>query len=100
MLSIELPRPNMTVVQFQFPGHGLAEVLFSYTTPVALRVGRLYFKTNETYSRTTSKHISLWLDGRTANLLTKQQVEEAVESCMAYDAYSVLEFLEGEGFCE
>lgn len=44
-------------------GNGI-KVLFSYQTPVAYSkltsVGTLRYKTNEYYSRTTSKHISQW----------------------------------------
>lgn len=37
-------------------------VFFSYSTPVAAFIpGRGYIKTDQYYSRTTSKHISQWL---------------------------------------
>lgn len=40
-------------------------VLFSYETPVAAAEntpeGRVFYKTSEYYSRTTSKHINSWL---------------------------------------
>jgi hypothetical protein len=40
-------------------------VLFSYKTPVAAYVvGRGLIKTEKKYSKTTSKHVSQWLDGR------------------------------------
>jgi hypothetical protein len=42
-------------------------VLYSYFTPVAIKLkdgGHL--KTNESFSRTTSKHITKWLDGAIA----------------------------------
>ncbi len=43
-------------------------VLFSYKTPVAAYVvGRGLIKTSKKYSKTTSKHVSQWLDGRTAS---------------------------------
>ena len=43
------------------------EVLVSYTTPVAAKLagGRL-IRTNRQYSNTTTRHINLWLGGRTA----------------------------------
>lgn len=42
-------------------------VLFSYSTPVAAYLpGRGYIRTATTYSKTTSKHISLWLGGAKA----------------------------------
>jgi len=37
-------------------------VFFSYDTPVAAHIpGRGYVRTEQPYSRTTSKHIGLWL---------------------------------------
>lgn len=40
------------------------QILFSYSTPVAYaetdQTGRHYYKTEEYYSRTTSKHINSW----------------------------------------
>lgn len=42
-------------------------VLFSYKTPVAAKIGEVaYYKTDCTWSRTTSKHINKWLNGHTA----------------------------------
>lgn len=38
------------------------QILFSYRTPVAAFVpGEGYFRTNQNWSRTTSKHINKWL---------------------------------------
>ena len=40
------------------------QVLFSYRTPVAAYVpGEGYFRTNQNWSKTTSKHINKWLRG-------------------------------------
>ena len=40
------------------------QVLFSYRTPVAAHVpGEGFFRTNQNWSRTTSKHINKWLRG-------------------------------------
>ena len=36
---------------------------FSYETPVAARVGAKYFKTEQKFSVTTSRHINKWLEG-------------------------------------
>ena len=43
-------------------------VLFSYNTPVACyeKENHKYFKTAEKFSVTTSKHVTLWLNGATA----------------------------------
>ena len=35
---------------------------FSYETPVAARVGVKYFKTEQKFSVTTSRHINKWLE--------------------------------------
>jgi hypothetical protein len=43
-----------------------ATVLFSYQTPVAACVGGTFYRTEQHYSKTTSRHINAWLDGRKA----------------------------------
>jgi len=35
---------------------------FSYETPVAARIGGEYFKTDEKFSVTTSRHINKWVE--------------------------------------
>jgi hypothetical protein len=45
-----------------------AVILFSYKTPVAAQLPQGGFvRTTQHYSRTTSKHITQWLEGRKAN---------------------------------
>ena len=41
-------------------------VLFSYKTPVACELKGKIFKTEKFWSKTTSRHINQWLDGRQA----------------------------------
>ena len=41
-------------------------VLFSYETPVAARTDLGFVRTEERFSVTTSKHITQWLNGRSA----------------------------------
>ena len=36
---------------------------FSYDTPVAAKVGATYYKTEEKFSNTTSRHLNKWLEG-------------------------------------
>jgi hypothetical protein len=36
---------------------------FSYDTPVAAKVGTAYYRTEETFSRTTAGHLDRWLEG-------------------------------------
>jgi len=43
-------------------------VLFSYRTPVAANVGGKFYRTEKSWSVTTSKHISKWLEGAKAEL--------------------------------
>jgi hypothetical protein len=48
---------------------GDSVVFFSYETPVAAFVpGRGYVKTETKYSRTTSKHVTQWIDGSSTTL--------------------------------
>ena len=71
---------NVTEVKLgdsrQCPHNYDVRVLFSYSTPVAYSVlteaGRLYYRTKQFYSRTTSKHINAWLP--------KDQAEEVEQS--------------------
>ena len=43
-----------------------ARVLFSYSTPVACELSSGYYKTAKKWSKTTSRHINLWLNGNNA----------------------------------
>jgi len=38
-------------------------VLFSYETPVACSTVNGWFKTEQWYSKTTTKHVNKWLEG-------------------------------------
>ena len=44
------------------------KVLFSYKTPVACELKGEVFKTDKFWSKTTSRHINQWLDGRQAEI--------------------------------
>jgi len=52
---------NMTEVRV-----GSKVILVSYETPVAAYVNGSVYKTSKKWSRTTSAHISKWLDGALA----------------------------------
>lgn len=60
---VTLPDSNYTVNR---------QILFSYSTPVAYaetdQTGRHYYRTEEFYSKTTSKHINGWLPKHLANV--------------------------------
>lgn len=46
---------------------GGRQVFFSYNTPVAAFIpGEGYLRTSQKWSRTTSKHINAWIDGRSS----------------------------------
>lgn len=57
--------PNQTRIAFESLGDQYF-ILFSYSTPVAASIRGKYYKTKTKFSKTTSKHISTWLDGREA----------------------------------
>ena len=38
------------------------QILVSYSTPVAARIEGVYYKTSQKFSKTTSRHISKWLE--------------------------------------
>jgi len=63
--KIEVLKVNMTVLYTDN-----YTILYSYNTPVAcLDVkNKTYYRTNEYYSVTTSKHINQWLNGKVAVL--------------------------------
>ena len=56
-----------------------SEAFFSYDTPVAYQMhsGEL-FKTEEYYSRTTSKHITQYLNGREAETVSQSFINQLV----------------------
>lgn len=61
------PNPNMKELIFNFSG---SIVFFSYSTPVAAKItngegGWNYYRTSESYSPTTTKHINKWLKRNT-----------------------------------
>lgn len=56
-----------------------AVIMFSYNTPVAARLPNYdYVRTDEYYSRTTSKHINQWLDGVNAESVSQDFIDNLV----------------------
>ena len=56
-------------------------VLFSYQTPVAyrdLRTGK-YYRTVKKWSRTTSRHISQWLNGQQAEEVGQDNLDQLIQ---------------------
>ena len=56
-----------------------SEAFYSYDTPVAFQMhsGEI-FKTEEYYSRTTSKHITQYLNGREAEAVPQSMIDQLV----------------------
>ena len=68
-------KPNQTEVEI-----GDYTVLFSYQTPVAYhKAGIGYFRTEQKYSVTTSKHINQWLEGRPAKSVPQTTIDALVK---------------------
>lgn len=57
-------------------------VLVSYRTPVAFedRCSGQCYRTTEKHSRTTSKHINKWLDGRQAEEVSQDVCDNLLEA--------------------
>jgi len=59
------------------------QVLYSYETPVAIRrltpEGMTYYRTNQYYSRTTTKHIGSWLPLNDAKILAQSEIDRLVK---------------------
>ena len=53
-------------------------VLFSYSTPVAGYDKQGAFKTDVWYSRTTTKHINKYLDGRNARVVEQDYINSLI----------------------
>lgn len=63
-MNLKPIKSNMTQVALEIDGQR-AEVLFSYSTPVAMRLltpeGMEYHVTSQFWSVTTSRHINQWM---------------------------------------
>jgi hypothetical protein len=53
-----------------------AKFFFSYDTPVAAKVGTTYYKTEEKFSNTTSRHLNKWLEGVEATVKSQTWFEK------------------------
>jgi len=62
-------------------------ILFSYSTPVAANGPGGFFRTEEKFSVTTSKHINKWLSGAKAHLKPQSFFERLVETDPKPDAF-------------
>ena len=55
-----------------------SEIFYSYNTPVACKVSGEFYKTKEYFSRTTSKHITQYLNGRNAEAVPQSMINQLV----------------------
>lgn len=56
------------------------QVFLSYETPVAARLLNFdYVRTSQKWSRTTSKHITQWLEGVNARTVEQSYLDELLE---------------------
>ena len=55
-----------------------SEIFYSYNTPVAAKVSGEFYKTKEYFSRTTSRHITEYLNGRYAHLVEQSFIQQIV----------------------
>jgi hypothetical protein len=76
MICLKQIAPNMTVLR-----RNGNQILYSYETPVAVYDAKecKYMKTEYKWSRTTSRHITKWLDGVTAEPVPQSTINEYVE---------------------
>ena len=66
---------NQTVVEY----NNGSEVFYSYDTPVAARLQDYeYLRTEDFYSKTTTRHINKYLDGVNAQKVTQQTINNLV----------------------
>jgi hypothetical protein len=66
-MKIKIIAPNQTEIHLTD-----SVVFFSYETPVAAKINGKYYVTNETFSRTTTKHIKAWLESVNAESLPQE----------------------------
>lgn len=68
-------RVNMTQVELT----NEKIVLFSYAVPVAAEVEGKFYRTAYNWSRTTTRHINEWLEGRTAEVVPQEFLDDLAE---------------------
>jgi len=55
-----------------------SKIFYSYNTPVVAEIAGEFYKTSEYYSRTTSKHITQYLNGRYAHPVEQSFINQIV----------------------
>jgi hypothetical protein len=64
-MKLNIIAPNQTEVHLNeklADSSKKAVFFFSYSTPVAAKIGTKYYKTEDKFSRTTTRHINSWLE--------------------------------------
>jgi hypothetical protein len=75
---MQLKQIGSNMTELSVPGN--FSVLFSYETPVAGWDGNGPFKTEEFYSRTTTKHINKYFGGQTdPRLVSQDDINQLLE---------------------
>ena len=68
---------NRTLLIFN---NGITEIFFSYETPVAGYSNKLgYVKTDEYYSRTTTRHINKYIDGKAHTVVSQSTINDLLK---------------------
>ena len=68
---------NRTLLIFN---RGITEILFSYSTPVAGYSNKLgYVKTNEYYSKTTTRHINQYIGGKDHTVVSQSVINDLLK---------------------
>ena len=77
-MNLKLKPIGNNITQLNTPNG--AVILFSYETPVAAQLATGGFvRTATNYSKTTTKHINKWLDGRKAEVVEQAVINALVE---------------------
>ena len=72
-MNLKIKAIKANVTELHLPNG--AVVMFSYNTPVAAqRAEGGFIRTDEHYSKTTTKHINQWLDGRKAEIVPQADI--------------------------
>lgn len=67
---------NKTVIGI---GNNRAEVLYSYSTPVAIHIPNMgYFKTSKYWSKTTTRHINAFLENKECKKVSQDQLQQLI----------------------
>lgn len=82
-MNLRVIKANMTELTTRDAAGRRIRVLFSYNTPVAYDVstanGMVFYRTEQFYSKTTTKHINSWLPKEDALEVPQSEIDALVE---------------------